>query len=284
MAIIHLPNGIGDTLGDTLVTTSPLEVNGNVWYVHFTNGTDAASPAGQNRQDPLKTLGQAHTNAANGDIIVLMDGHEETLTATVTISKAVVVVGAGSSGGYPTAKLTNNQAAGSAIAITAAGHVELRNIWFEEESQANTSVKISVSNASGSQVVSGCYVRCGQYDDDFALEISNTEYCFIKNSTFLSVATSVATQPLAAIALSSSATVMHVVYMDGVVVDGGTHGWSNYWAVDISQNTNNLPDHIIVDNLSLLRGSDMRVDENAVGYINASTQTGGCRIDWDGVT
>lgn len=284
MAVIHLPNGIGDTLGDILTTTSPLEVNGNVWYVHYSTGTDAVSPAGQNRQDPLKTLGQAVTNASAGDIIVLMDGHVETITSTVTVNSDLTIVGAGSSGGYPTVKLTNNQAAAAMIDLTGSNLHQLRNIWFEEEAQANSAAKIRVDDSTGSFVIENCYFECGQYDDSFAIEIDVSNTCLIRNTTFISTATSIATQPYGAVGLDSTAGTIRSIFLDGVIVDGGAYGWSNYHAVDLSQNASNQPYMVNAISLSLLRGSDMRIDSNSYGWVNASTQTGGCRIDWDGVT
>ena len=47
MAITTLPNGIGQSLWDSLATAEPLSISGNVWYVHSTTGTDGASPAGR---------------------------------------------------------------------------------------------------------------------------------------------------------------------------------------------------------------------------------------------
>jgi hypothetical protein len=282
MSIIHLPNGIGETLGDSLATTSPLEVNGNVWYVHYGTGTDAVSPAGQSRQAPLKTFDQANTNAASGDVVVLMDGHEETIAATITVSKDLTVIGAGSSGGLPTVKLTNNQAAGQMLSITAQNYAQFRNIWFEEELQANSAAKLVLSSAfsTGDVIFTGCYFQCGQYDDDYAVEITQGSSVVFKNTTFISTATSIATQPYAAIGTVSGST-LHAVVLDGAVIDGGTYGWSKYHAVDL---VDQQPTMVIGESVSLLRGSDVRIHSSAVGYFNASTQSGGCRIDWDGVT
>ena len=282
MSVIHLPNGIGDTLGDALVTNSPLEVNGNVWYVHYSTGTDAVSPAGQNRQDPLKTLGQAVTNSAAGDVIVLMDGHEETITATVTVNKSLAIVGAGSSGGYPTVKLTNNQAAAQMLNFNNACSCRVGNIWFEEEAQANSSPKITTDSCY-TLIFDGCYMQLGQYDDDFGVQLGDIYFTMFRNCTFISTATSIATQPYAAIGVHAAATVVARVYMDGTVIDGGTYGWSNYHAVDLSQNANDQPEVVDIINLSLLRGSDIRIDKDSVGWVNVATRTGGVRVDWDGV-
>jgi hypothetical protein len=200
----------------------------------------------------------------------------------VSITKSVVIVGAGSSGGYPTAKITNNQAAGVGIDISGAS-VQLRNIWFEEEAQSNTSPTVYYSNANGFMRIKGCYFQLNNYSTVGAFVTGDCETTTIQNTTFVSTATSIATQPALAFGILAGATSVQLISLDGVTVDGGEYGWSNYWAVEISQNASNLPTYLEADSLSLLRGSDMRVDENTLGYINATTQTGGVRIDWDGV-
>lgn len=285
MSIIHLPSGIGDTTGYSLATTSPFEVNGNVWYVHFGTGTDAVSPAGQNRNAPLKTLAQASTNAGAGDIIVLMDGHVETLTAKVTINEDITVIGAGTSGGYPTAKITNNQAAAAGIELSGGNMHQLRNIWFTTNSQACSAatVRIDDAGATGTFIIDGCYFECDANDNTFALEIDTCSVAIIKNTTFISTATSLANQPYAAIGVDTTALTITAVMMIGVVIDGGTYGWSNYHAVELSQNASNLPTMVNIEGMSLLRGSDMRIDSSTYGWVNVPTQSGGCRIDWDGV-
>lgn len=280
MSIVHLPNGLGASTGYSFATTFPLEVNGNVWYVHYGTGTDAASPAGQNRQDPLKTVEQAVDNSSDGDIIVLLDGHEETITSSITVSSNLTIVGEGTSGGYPTAILTNNQAAAGIFLFNAAGSFQLKNIWFEEQAQACSVATVRSVQVASMMTIVDCYFSCGQYNDDWAVEVTSTALLLVKNSTFISTATSIATQPKGAIGSESGAT-LRTVWLDGVVVDGGTYGWSNYHAIEL---VNQQPDTVIFESLSLLRGSDVKVHSSATGYINASTNTGGCRIDWDGVT
>lgn len=282
MSVIHLPNGIGDILGDRLVTTSPLEVNGNVWYVDSATGSDAASPAGQNRQAPLATLGQANTNAATGDIIVLMDGHAETFTSELTITDDLTIVGAGSSGGLPTVKLTNNSAAAAMLGIQSQNYCQIKNIWFEEQSQACSAGKVRIAGAfsTGTIVVDGCYFEGGEHDDDWQIEITQGGVVLVKNTTFISTSTTIATQPKGAIGTESGSTLRAVV-LDGAIIDGGTVGWSNYHAIEL---VNQQPTMVIGESISLLRGSDVEIHSSAIGYFNASTQTGACRIDWDGVT
>jgi hypothetical protein len=282
MAIISLPNGLGAALGDYLATTEPLLQNGDVWYVDSSDGDDTYD--GRDRIKPLATLGQAVTNGLAGDIIVLKDGHTETLTAAVDIA-GFTVVGCGSSGGYPTVKLTNNQDAAAAINCSgSSGEVsQLLNIWFEEQAKTCSAPNVLIGGNPGNAGfvrIRGCYFEANGNDEAPSLELGGSEgnsgIVIIENTTFISTSTTLTTQPLSAIE-SYSSTAPEYIVMNGVVVDGGTVGWSNYFGIDL---TDTAPDIIICEALSLLRGSDMKLMEATIGFVNAATVTGGSRIDW----
>lgn len=282
MPIIHLPNGLGESLGDNLASEKPIEVQNNVWYVSSASGIDAVSPAGQNRTAPLLTVGQAVTNAASGDVIVLAADHNETITATIVANKNLTIVGSGKSLGYPTAKLTNNQAAGTIFAVTAANFFHLRNIWFCAEAQANADGKVTLASATGTHQITDCYFECSTLDDGPAVQLGSVS-CIIRNTTFKSTPgiNIAALRPHSALSSVVGPASFRSLIMDGVVLDGNVAGWSSYFALNLSIGT--YPSSIAIENLSLLNGSDVRIHSSAVGYINVSTNTGGCRVDWDGV-
>lgn len=271
MSIIY-QNGLGDTLGDILAVCRPLYSTGNVWYVNSAGGVDAASPAGQNREKPLATWAQAVTNAAAGDIIELMSGHTETFVAQLAISKALTVVGGGSSGGRPTVKINFNDAATSAIAITVA-NVELRNIWFTASLQNRAAARISVSGAQFRMI--GCYTECGAFDIFTALSLNaGADSARVVNSTFVSIATVVTAQPESAVKLPSAVADLE---LDGLVLSGGTVGFSNYRAFDASAAAIT---RLRAVNVSLLLGADLKLNAASTGYLNTQTVTGGSRVDW----
>lgn len=268
-------NGLGEVLGDQLVTTAPLHIAASVWFVHGPTGTDAVAPAGKERRKPLATLSRAVSNASAGDVIVLLDGHAETLTVRQTVSKRLTIVGSGQSSGKPTVKFTPNMASDSLFRVTAAG-VELRNIWVEENAQANSVARIYVS-ASLFRLI-GCYVECDGNDDANALELAVANGVHeVRNTTFVSTATDTSDVPEAAIFTVDSATRL---IFDGVVFDGGTTGFLNGYA--FQQDGGLATTQLIAENVSLLRGADMRVHENTIGWVIPSTHTGAPRIDWDG--
>lgn len=273
MAITQLPNGVGESTGDTLATAKPLLISGDVWYVHGSTGSDAYN--GRDATKPLATLGQAHTNATSGDIIVLKDGHTETLTSLLSITKTVTIVGGGTSGGKPTVKLTNNSAAAGLLDLVTGGAAELRNIWFNANAQTNAVARVKISSAAVKII--GCYFECGATDTGPAIEMVGANAGgLIRNTTLISTATVLTAQPESAIKLTGG-TGMSWLTLDGVVVDGGTVGWSNFYAVDLSAALNIV---LRVESMSLLRGSDMKVHTSTTGHIHVATTTGGSRVNW----
>lgn len=267
----NYPNGLGQSLGDTLATTEPLQTSGNVWYVLSTTGADAASPRGLDATRPLATIGQAITNAANDDIICLLSGHTETVSAT-TISKNLVFVGAGQSSSKPTVKLT--PAAADAVVFTVSGaDVEFRNIWFEERTAASTAAVISVTGAGFRMI--GCYCESGQYDTGAKLNLgSGADRARLVNTTFISTATSLSAQPAGAINIGAAITCLE---LDGLILSGGSYGWSAPYVLDGSTAAITRLKGLSV---SLLLGADVTFHASTTGFINVATSTGGAQVVW----
>lgn len=264
------PNGIGATLGDSLVTTGPLYMSGDVWYVDSESGADGSSPAGLNREAPLATLAQAVSNAANGDIIVLLSTHDEAISSTVIVNKSVTIVGEGSSGGNPTAKLTNDQGAASMILATAAS-VRLRNIWIMENAQACSAARITSSGAQFE--MTDCYVECGGNDDAAAVLLNGARATF-RGCTFISTAATVAAQPYGAVR-DNATPLEDVTFVDCVFSDGAV-GFSDHYALRFTNDATRLRG----ERVSLLLGADVDFTASSTGYFQVSSSSGGARVDW----
>lgn len=274
MTIINLPNGAGETTGDSLVTNSPLEYSGIIWYVSSLLGTDAVSPKGQNRNAPLATLGQANTNAASGDMIVLMAGHAETLTSTITVSKNLIIVGAGTTGSKPSVKLTNNQASGALLHFTGA-YYELRNVWFPTNTVANDIAMVrSVVTESG--LVKGCYFEFDANDDAPGISFGGGGSHSFRGTTFIVTGTNRADQPFCAVQ-NAEAVTTPLADFEGTIFDGGVAGFSNFFALDLSINA---VTRITAEGVSALNGADLKIPEATNGYLNVGTSTGAARVDW----
>lgn len=273
---IFWQNGLGGTLGDSLATCKPLYTQQDVWFVSSLIGTDAASPAGKNREEPLASLAGANgafNNSTAGDIIVLMDGHTETLTSNLNVNKQLTIVGEGLSSGIPTATLTPNFN-GVMLTLAAAG-CQLRGIKFGPNGAATASATVQVNGVEDCQV-RGCYFQCGPNDGGGKLQLVANSHSFrLINSTFISTAVSRASQPVSAILLSGACSDL---VMEGVTVSAGAYGFSGVFAVDLSNFALTRP---CIEGLSLLLGADLSINSGTTdGYCNVQTVSGGSRGAW----
>lgn len=267
------PNGLGESLGgDDLLTQKPLWVGGNVWWVNSATGSDAASPAGQDRERPLATLAQAITNSAAGDIIVLQSGHTETLTAAQGILGRTVV-GVGTTSGKPAAQLKINAASASCLNLDAAGS-HLRNIYFPAAVQSNNgNGKVRVTAVANCSVV-GCYFESSGLDQMAAIQVdAGSTGARVQNCTFVSTATAIATRPTRGLYTGGAVVSMVVT---GNVFDDGTVGFSTS-AIDMSAAANTL---IVAHGNSLLRGADAKFHASQTGFFGTGTLSGGSGVSW----
>lgn len=270
-------NGLGATTGDSLATTKPLQMSGFAWFVNSSGGVDAASPAGRDRQKPLATIAQAHTNAAAGDIITCLSGHSETLTATQTISKQLTIVGEGTADPNlgTGVTFTINAAILNLFTITAAG-VQLRNLRIAASAQSNTgggtNGKINITTAFCK--LRGLYIESSGNDQFAAVRLAaGADSCRIHNTTFISTATAVATRPTIGLQVAGAISDLE---LDGPVFSDGTVGYSSA-AFDGSAAA---VTRIWGENVSALLGADIILNAATTGWFNLATKTGGGRVQW----
>ena len=266
------PNGGGASLGHWLAVNKNTYLSGNFWYVHNTLGTDAASPAGQDRRKPLATIAQAFTNGATMDVIVLMDGHTETFTTSPSLGgKAFTIIGEGSSGGEPTVQLNMNAANARTFIMPTAG-TRIGNIKFSNL-QANSLHHLDVG-ATGI-TIEDCLFNLNDFDNDAPIVVGGSgTYCRIARCTFKSVSTSTSTQPNSAIRSSGAANGLTI---EDCVVDGGEFGFSRFHAVDLSA-TNFTG--LSIKNLTLKNGADVKINASTTGHANIPAQEGSARVEW----
>jgi hypothetical protein len=269
------PNGAGESQGgDVLCTQSPLFVGGNVWWVNSATGVDAGGTAGQDREKPLATLGQAVTNSANGDVIYLQSGHTETLTVAQNIGIRSVV-GVGTTSGKPSVQMKINAAA--AGCLTAGGQgCEIKNIYFPAAVQSDTTAaagKVWIPSTPN-VLIYGCYFESSGLDQLAALQIDvSSNGVSVEKCTFVSTATAVATRPTRGLYVSGAVSDLSVI---SCVFDDGTVGYSSK-ACDLSGGTiTRLKAH----SNSTLRGADVSIASASTGYFIPSTRSGGGAVNW----
>lgn len=267
-------NGWGGTTGDSLATAKPVYMSGDVWFVNSATGSDSAAPRGKDRQAPLATLAQAQTNAANGDVVVLMDGHTETFTVGLSLTKALCIVGEGLSSGIPTVQLKINSANQSCLVLSTAG-IELRNIRFPASILNNAGAGGNVGKvaiAANSCFVIGCYIEQALSDQLPGISLANAVTNIrLENTTIISTAIS----GRAAYGLYHIGTVTDLDVV-GCVFSDGTLGFTGAaW-----DGTAGAVTRLRAQGISQLLGAAIRMNASTVGRINPATVTNGGEVNW----
>lgn len=112
-------------------TASGYPVTGNVFYVNSATGVNDPATYGTSTAKPFATIAYAVTKCVSGDVIYVMAGHTESITAAggITLATAgVTVVGLGSAGLRPL--ITLSTATTATFKITGA-NCTVRNLRFD---------------------------------------------------------------------------------------------------------------------------------------------------------
>lgn len=245
---ITWPQGLAAT-GPDLATLENDYFSGDVWWLDTVNGTDAVSPAGKEREQPLKTLAQAVTNAAAGDIIVIESGSSESLSSAQTLSKiGLTIIGLGQGSNRP--RYTANGAI-AMFNITAAA-TRIFNVYFPASTAAPTS---RVSTAAAETEVSGCYFECGTLDTGAAVIVAASgTSARVTDSSFVTTAS----RPAIGLSVSGAVTDLTV---SSCTFDGGSYGWTDY-AFKVSAAATRMR----IKDIQLLNRSDLGVTVTATSY------------------
>lgn len=265
------PNGIGAALGDSLAVARPLQASGKIWYVSSVSGSDANQ--GNDRDQPLATLGAAITASASDDIIVLLQDHTETLVAGLTLSKRLAIIGEGDSAGQPTVSFKLNAAGANLFAVSTT-NVEIRNIKFLASASGLGVTHIQV--ASTLCRIIGCrFEQARASIDSTAITLATGgNQALIKNCTFVSNATTAATAPGSALISGAAITDLE---MQGCVFDAGAHGYSSAGALTFAAGAIT---RLKAEGISLLNGAEAFINAATTGWFNVQAATGGSRVEW----
>ena len=266
-AVNWYPNGLGGASGDELVTLTKLYTSGTTWFVNSVTGTDAAAPAGKRREKPLKTTGQALTNAAAGDIICWTLGHNESVSSVLTVSKAGLLF-ASEGSGSSRARLTCAVAT-ELFDITAAG-VWICNAYFP----ASTTTPVArIRSAAQKTVIRGCYFEEGILDTTDSVKlITNSGTPSIRNCSFVSVSTNPASQPATSIEFANA---LSDVDLTNVTFDSGSSGRSAAAILGTAAVT-----RLVATDIDLLNDTLATFVTGTTGFLYIRNSTGNSEVIW----
>lgn len=272
----NFPHGIGEALGDPIVTCSTLRTSGLVYYVSSITGNDTY--AGLDRVKPLATLQAAVTLALTCDTIVLLPAHTENISATITLNYQIFLVGSGSVAGIPTPTLTWTGSGAGPMFDVLNDAVLIGGIKFAASTVGPNAVIFSLGEGIKAFTIRGCYFQLGAFDYASVMSAGDVEHAVIENTTFISTATVVTAQPVTAIViLSGGETGTDGWVMDNVTFDGGAAGFSNFAAFD---DTLAYVVSGLYENITLANGADMKLSPSSTGILNVIASEEGGMVDW----
>jgi len=172
-----------------------LPITGNVWFV-YSGAADGADNIGngygRSHTRPFKTLDYAigQCTASNGDVIYLLPGHAENLTAADSIDcdvAGVTIIGLGRGSLIPTFSTT---AAAGSITVDA-GNVTIQNVKLLANFATGTTKGITISANGDGLTLDGVHFRDTSAANEFLVHIgvaTTVSDLWIKNCTFVTAA------------------------------------------------------------------------------------------------
>ena len=285
MGLTHFPNG-ASSFGMPALGTGPLMTTGNVFFVDSGAGAGADSPVsnGKNPVRPFLTIDYAIGQCAanNGDIIFVMPGHTESLSAPgdITINVAgVTVMGLGQGNTRP--KVTHDSANGRVSIIA-----------------SNTRWSNIIHVASEASVSRGVHVWAG-------IEHSEIDHChFTFDETGVEFSTAMIKVGNGGASAAADDTYIHDNWFQAENIDGAGSaillddviapriinnlftGDFNSVTIDGAAGSSAVTDYVIVGNVveNIDTGLTIDLDDSATGVAFNNSITGGGAIadiaDW----
>lgn len=266
VAIKFFDAGIASLVGDALATKKNLLTSGNVYFVNNSASGNSDSNSGLDRAKPKATFNSAFTAASAGDIVALLSGHNETITSSITLNKAgLKVVGDGSGSNMP--RLTCGLSAGNPMLDITAVNVMIAGIYFPASTNSAGIGRLRIGAAG--DYVRNCYFECGANDTTRTIGlVTGAANVFITNSTF---AVTAATPAIGIEVVNSVAG----LFMDGVIFDGGSYGWTDFALKGTSAVTS------LDAGVRIMNGSNVSFPTGTTGmFWQDPTTTGECRVEW----
>jgi hypothetical protein len=261
-------NGTGESLGERMATAKPLWSSGTIWYVSSNGGIDGGG--GHDRERPLATLGQAITNAVDGDMIVLMPGHTETIAALVP-TKSLLIVGAGKVGADPSVVLDCGAAGGLQFTNAASAGSQVRNVRFKSSDPAFASDFVRVGQSA--QSVLDCYFEVAPNNAWGSLISAATTGCRFERCKFVSHGTGYDLRPQYGLRTTSLQTDLSIVDCE---FDSGAYGFSQRALALLTAAHVRLR----LEGVTLRGGADCEITSTATGWLNVNALSGGSRFTW----
>jgi len=152
MSLTRFPHGIS-SFGVPVLGAGPIVTTGTVYFVHHTGSN---SNSGLDPTQPFANLTTAITACTTnkGDVIILMPSHAETISTTVTLSKAnVSIIGLGNGTARP--NLTQGTTGSTGMLTVSGSNNRIANVYFTGSATGTNEPLLTISTGSN-VTVEGC--------------------------------------------------------------------------------------------------------------------------------
>ena len=256
-------NGAGGSSGADLATLKPLFTSGSVYYVGNTVAGNSDSNNGLERTAPWATASHAQATASNGDVVVFLAGHSETIGSTITWSQTgISLVGEGSGTTIP--RFTNN---GNPMWTLSGAGALLDNLYFPASS-ASGGARITTTVAG--HIFNALTFECGTNDTTISLSLLGTGCNNIRVTNTIFKAT--AATP--GFAINNSGAISDM-FLDNVTFDAGSFQWTNSNPKNTAWNIPSAITRLRATRISLLNGSVATIATGTTGYIAQTVSSSG---------
>ena len=185
MGVTRFPHGIS-SMGVPIFGSGPLMTTGKVWFVHGTSGNDGNE--GDTQEAPFKTIDYAvgKCTASQGDIILVMEGSNESITSTILVDVAgISIIGLGH--GQAKAMITQATSGSDNVMEVSVANVLIQNIYFKGSTTGTSETFINASAAADNLTIRNCLFEQNT-KNLIAVDITPTaDYTIIEGCRFFGV-------------------------------------------------------------------------------------------------
>ncbi len=182
MGLTHFPNGVS-SFGMPMIGSGPILTTGGIYFLSSTSGGASDGNLGTSPDRPMATLDAAlgRTTANNGDYIIVMPNHAQTISAASAFTldvAGVSIIGLGRGTDRPQFLL---DVTGSTIT---ADNVLLQNVML---TAGASGVAVGLDVAGAYAEVSYCEFGFDVATDDFVihLQVDNFDHAYIHHCRFI---------------------------------------------------------------------------------------------------
>ncbi len=185
MSVTNFVSGVA-SFGVPILGSGPVFTTGNIWFVD--SGTGGAGGPGT-LENPYSTIDAAigRCTASNGDVIICLPGHNETVTAAIAADVAgITIIGIGN--GSNMATVTQGTSGSLNCLEVSADNVTIQNMRFEGSNTGTNEPFIDIQKVDYTTIRDCVFVQHQKNLDCITIQGPGSDYVTIEGCKFIGAA------------------------------------------------------------------------------------------------